>query len=221
MQIDTQQGSATSAKPTSIADGTVRGVIIAHLCNNENKWGAGFVLAINDLSLAARNAYRAFCKDHNDQVPLGTTQFVEVQPDVWIANMIAQNGTDKSKVADGCLVDYNALNTCLKTVFERAVRLGCDVYIPSGIGSGLAGGDKSYIHDIIRTNARAAPIHSLEQQIKFVPCVTLWEFQDTTATSYVGRPAITSQTVVDNALDTPDNSDNDDVIDMDDFLNDI
>ena len=41
MQIDTKQGSATSARPTP---GTIsvptRGVIIAHLCNHENRWGA-------------------------------------------------------------------------------------------------------------------------------------------------------------------------------------
>ena len=224
MQIETKQGSATSAKPCRANPSSVvpfRGVIIAHLCNNENKWGAGFVLAVNELSLAARDAYRALCKDHGNQVPLGTTQFVELQPDVWAANMIAQNGTDKSKVPDDCLVDYPALEKCLETVFMRAALLGCNVHMPSGMGSGLAGGDESTIHGMIRTCSSSLKMTLLEQRMAFHPSVTLWEFQDTDAASYVGKkPTAAPQAMVDSVFGTSDDTDadEDEMLDMDDIL---
>jgi len=209
MQIETKKGSATSAQPNS-----QNGVIIAHLCNNISAWGAGFVLAVNDLSLAAKYAYKALCKDHNNDVPLGTTQFVEVKPNVWVANMIAQNGVDKG--TDACLVDYKALNECLKTVFERAVTLKCSVQIPSGMGSGLAGGEEQMIHDIIKTNAICTPIELLEKQMQFAPIVTLWEFEDKTAASYVGKPTASNQTMVSSVFGSPDDTD-----DIDEMLKDL
>lgn len=213
MVIETKKGSATSPRPEA-----GHGVIIAHLANNVNAWGAGFVLAVNDLSLAAKFAYKALCKDHNDKVPLGTTQFVEVKPDVWVANMIAQNGVNKSVVPNGCLVDYPALIKCLMTTFERAIILGCNVHIPSGMGSGLAGGSESMIHGIIRTCSSGANIASLEKQMGFIPKLTLWEFQDTAAASYVGPANDPKQAMVDGVFGTPDNSDG---LDIDSILDDL
>lgn len=211
MQIETKKGSATSAQPN-----LQNGVIIAHLCNHVGAWGAGFVLAVNDLSFAAKHAYKALCKDHNNDVPLGTTQFVEVKPNVWVANMIAQNGVDKT--TNPCLVDYKALNECLKTVFERAVMLKCSVQIPSGMGSGLAGGSEQMIHDIIKTRAICNEINVLEKQMQFAPIVTLWEFEDTTAASYVPGATDTSVAhVVSGVTNTPSVTD----IDVDTMLDDL
>lgn len=208
MIVESKIGSATEPRPKGD-----QGVIIAHLANNENKWGAGFVLAVNDLSLAAKFAYKALCKDHNNKVPLGITQFVEVEPNLWVANMVAQNGTDKSAVPNGCLVDYKALDQCLRTVFERAILLRCNVHIPNGMGSGLAGGDEQMIHDIIRTRAIVTPIELLERQMEFVPRITLWEFDDTGATSYVPTKTVGRVVApVDNGVGTSDNTDIDSVL---------
>ena len=186
MQIVTQKGSATSPRPTP----TGPGVIIAHLNNLQGRWGAGFVLAVDKLSPIPRKAYKEMAQRHNKNIPLGETQFCEVEPNLWVANMVAQNGIRKDADGDGgCLVEYKALNECLKTVFERAVALRCNVHIPSGMGSGLAGGSKQMIHDIITTRAGSTPIDLLEKQMKFVPQITLWEFDDTTASSYVAKQA--------------------------------
>jgi len=214
MKIETKTGSATSAVPGK------DGVIIAHLCNNKSRWGAGFVLAVNELSLAAKHAYTALCKEYNNDVPLGITQFVELKPNLWAANMIAQNGIDKSISPNGCLVDYKALNQCLKTTFQRAVLLGCNVHIPSGMGSGLAGGDKQMIHDLIETRAdtlKPGELDDLETMLEFVPQITLWDFDDTTAASYVGKPTASTQSMVSSVFGTPDEDENSD----DDFLKDI
>lgn len=180
MKIETKTGSATSARPDT------NGVIIAHLCNSVGGWGRGFVLAINDLSAIPRKAYKECSQRHLKNIPLGETQFCEVEPNLWVANMIAQNGLDKSKVADGCLVDYNALQECLKLVFQRAVVLKCNIHIPAGMGSGLAGGSKKLITDMILAVATSASIFALENVAGFTPIVTLWEFADTSAASYVG-----------------------------------
>lgn len=210
MEITTKQGSATSPKPTR-----EHGIIIAHLCNNVGKWGAGFVLAVNDVSKAPFYAYKALCNEFDDEVQLGTTQFVEARPNLFVANMIAQRGVDRDAVADGCLVDYASFAECLQTVFPRAIGMQCHVHIPSGIGSGLAGGDQQIIHDLIETNAKAPAIKRLEDKMEFIPTITLWEFQDTTAKSFV-KP--TKQTMVQSVFGSPDDSD---PMNIDDILNDL
>lgn len=212
MNIETKQGSATSPTPSGGA-----GIIIAHLCNQKGRWGAGFVLAVNDLSLSAKFAYKALCKDHNGNVPLGTTQFVEVKPDVWVANMIAQNGVDKS--VDACLVDYKALSECLNKTFDRARLLGCNVHIPSGMGSGLAGGDEAMIHSLINGAALNTTSDLLERRMQFVPRVTLWEFDDTTAKSFIGKPTASKKAMVDSVFGTKD--DTDDTDDLDKIMEDL
>jgi len=204
MIVETQKGSATSARPQASA-GSIDGwgVIIAHLCNSVGAWGRGFVLAVDQLSPIPRTAYKEMARRHKGAathsvpIPLGETQFCEVEPNLWVVNMVAQNGITKDPNGDGCLVDYKALNECLKTVFERAVALRCNVHIPSGMGSGLAGGSEQMIHDIIATRANCTPIDLLEKQMKFVPRITLWEFDDTTASSYVQKnPAKQANNVV-------------------------
>lgn len=190
MIVETQKGSATSPKPQLAAlpiDGW--GVIIAHLANNIGAWGRGFVLAVDQLSPIPRKAYKEMAQRHSKVIPLGETQFCEVEPELWVANMVAQNGIDKAADPKGCLVDYKALDECLKTTFQRAVLLRCNVHIPSGMGSGLAGGNKQMIHELIKTRAACTSIDLVERHMGFVPRVTLWEFDDTTAVSYVGKPA--------------------------------
>lgn len=174
MKVITKNGSATSAKPEN-----GKGVIVAHLCNRVGGWGSGFVLAVDQLSTAPRSAYRALGKN----ITLGFTQFIEIEPDFFVANMIAQVGLDKSAVPNGVLVDYIHLRTCLETVLKRAIALNCDVHVPAGMGSGLAGGDKATILGIINQLAGAS-VGSAFDPTSF-PNIYLWEFDDKTANSYV------------------------------------
>lgn len=179
LKLETKNGSATSPRPSK-----KRGIIIAHIANSRGKWGKGFVLAINKLSLAAKAAYQAYARDCSNNIPLGHTQFVEVQPNLFVANMIAQNGVDKSIADDGCLVDYDALTKCISLVFDRASSLRCNVHIPAGIGSGLAGGDREKIHEIIKSAAKFEGIaHGSSNPVSLG--VTLWEFDNTSADSYI------------------------------------
>jgi len=182
--IETKTGSATSPQPSND-----KGILIAHLCNDLGVWGAGFVLAVSDLSMAPETAYKAWANEYNRAIPRGLIQIVEAKPNIFVANMIAQFGTMPHPPScecgecDGCLVDYLALTHCLQTMFIRAIQLDCDVHIPAGMGSGLAGGDKDTIHAMIENAARIA-----ESKYTVNPYninVTLWEFLDTTALSFV------------------------------------
>ena len=185
MPIVTKNGDATAASRTAN-----HGAIVAHIVNCKGKWGSGFVLALNKMSPIPVAAYRAWHKQSEGDIPLGDTQFVEVEPGKFVANMCAQRGVNRSN--DSCLVDYSSLGRCLKVVFLRALRLGYAVHMPSGMGSGLAGGDKGKILDIIRTMMKKA-----ESDSKFAKMVkehtgvsleldiTLWDFDDTSAVSYV------------------------------------
>ncbi len=209
--IKTVTGDATSPRPGS------RGVIIAHITNNLGLWGSGFVKAVSKMSRVPELAYAGLASDHGfspttypsspttyAQIPLGIIQFVEAMPNVWVANMVAQNGTNsfdskgtrrQQKVnVDGGnrenLVDYAALERCLAIVFHRAVALKCDVHMPNLMGSGLAGGDKAKIHEIIK-RAYDGQVLNLDNIFD----VTLWEFVDTSAASFI--PPTPVATVVD------------------------
>lgn len=177
--IVTKTGSATSPRE----DGK-EGLIIAHICNSVGGWGAGFVLAVSKLSKVPEAAYRALAAEHNGQIPIGTLQFVEAKPRIFVANMVTQEGTDPSK---GCLVNYSALKDCLRQTLARAVLLNYHVHMPAGMGSGLAGGDKVTILKLIEQTATQVEemttkvsSHSLN--------IVLWEFEDKSAASYVGGP---------------------------------
>ena len=183
--IETKVGSATSPRPEK-----GKGVIIAHLCNNLGGWGRGFVLAVDELSAPPRAAYQGLAKDHgkskgtNANIPLGTVQFVETQTGLIVSNMIAQdNFADDHE--DGCAVNYKALRRCLLITFHRAIRLGYNVHIPEGIGSGLAGGDQAEILKMISECVAEVETTQWAQHNNAHLHVTLWCFQDTSAVSYV------------------------------------
>jgi hypothetical protein len=64
----------------------------------------------------------------------GATQLVQVQPDTWVANMIAQRGIRSG--SSGPPIRYDAVADCLSTVAEHAARLTASVHMPH-IGCGL------------------------------------------------------------------------------------
>ncbi|MFJ4974340.1 macro domain-containing protein [Streptomyces coeruleorubidus] len=127
---------------------SVKGVkVIAHVCNDLGGWGKGFVLAISRRWPEPEAAYRAWHRDRaaND-FGLGAVQFVQVEPYVWVANMIGQRGTRTG--SKGVPVRYEAIDTALEPLAERAGELGATVHMPR-IGCGLAGGKWSRVAPLI------------------------------------------------------------------------
>jgi O-acetyl-ADP-ribose deacetylase (regulator of RNase III) len=125
-----------------------RGVkLICHVCNDRGAWGKGFVLAISRRWEQPERAYREWYNEGRDNgFRLGAVQFVQVEPYVWVANMVAQHGTKTG--SKGPPIRYEAVAECLGKVAEKATELSASIHLPR-IGCGLAGGSWSRIEPLL------------------------------------------------------------------------
>lgn len=120
--------------------------VICHCSNDIGGWGAGFVVALSKRWREPEQAYRSL-----KTRKLGDVQFVEVEDDIMVANMIAQHNI-VSQIIDGVVtkpIRYYALNTCLEKVNAFALENKATLHMPR-IGAGLAGGDWVEIEKIIK-----------------------------------------------------------------------
>lgn len=127
--------------------------IIAHIVNDEGKWGAGFVTALTKRWPKSRYFYYNWKEQPN--FILGAVEFFQAQQSpvpIWIANMLAQQGTKPVfNAAESRWVPpirLSALELALQQVAERAQELEASVHMPR-IGCGLAGGTWSQVEPII------------------------------------------------------------------------
>lgn len=127
---------------------SVKGVkVIAHVCNDLGGWGKGFVLALSRRWPEPEAAYRAWHRDRaSNDFGLGAAQFVQVEPYVWVANMIGQRGTRTG--SKGVPVRYEAIDAALGRLADKALELNASVHMPR-IGCGLAGGKWSRVEPLI------------------------------------------------------------------------
>ena len=120
--------------------------LIVHICDDQGRWGKGFVMAISARWPQPEAAYREWF-DEQTGFELGEVRFVQVEQDIWIANMIGQQGLrEKDGVPP---IRYAAVWSGLQAVAAKAKELKASVHMPR-IGSGLAGGKWSKIEPIIR-----------------------------------------------------------------------
>ncbi|MEU9760390.1 macro domain-containing protein [Streptomyces sp. NPDC047985] len=121
--------------------------LIAHVCNDLGGWGKGFVLAISRRWPEPEAAYRRWHRERaGNDFALGAAQFVRVSPYLWVANMVGQRGMRRG--SKGVPVRYEAIDTALGAVADRAVALEASVHMPR-IGCGLAGGTWSRIEPLL------------------------------------------------------------------------
>jgi O-acetyl-ADP-ribose deacetylase (regulator of RNase III) len=121
--------------------------LICHICNDSGGWGKGFVLAISRRWKQPERTYREWYNHRGDNgFSLGAVQFVQVEPYIWVANMLAQRGTKRG--SKGPPIRYEAVRECLGKVAERATELKASIHMPR-IGCGLAGGEWSRIEPLI------------------------------------------------------------------------
>ena len=149
--------------------------VIAHVCNDEGGWGAGFVLAVSRRWPQPEACYREWnghrkLDEMRLQNPtkgkiivttgdfeLGSVQLVQVEHDTYVANMIAQKGFSET-AEDGPPIRYKALGQCLErlAVLARTLPDGPDgmgrkapsFHLPR-IGCGLAGGSWHLVGPIV------------------------------------------------------------------------
>lgn len=139
-------------------------VVIAHVCNDEGKMGAGFVLPLQKTFPDAKTAYTEWHRGQTDQeiranvcpvsstgpCELGQTQFVQVQaktvasPRILVANMVAQTlGGDRP-------LYYNELVHCMEQVFDLHKAAGKLNIICPMFGGALAGGKWEFVSELIK-----------------------------------------------------------------------
>lgn len=110
--------------------------VICHQVNCQRVAGAGLALQI-------RNKWPEWYKQFRFNQPfLGSVWLYRPSNSLVIASFYAQDG-----YGGGLQTDYNAFESCLREL--KQMNLTQQVYFPSGIGAGLAGGDSKIIHPLI------------------------------------------------------------------------
>lgn len=122
--------------------------VIAHCVNDIGKWGSGFVLALNKRWLKPREEYLAWSREINPVIPfkLGSVQLVQVEPELWVANIIGQHQTIRENPKP---IRYEALARGLWVVADFSLTKKASVVMPR-LGAGLARGRWDIIEKIIQ-----------------------------------------------------------------------
>jgi O-acetyl-ADP-ribose deacetylase (regulator of RNase III) len=120
--------------------------VIVHICNDIGGWGKGFVMAISKRWKKPENQYREWFKS-KDGFELGKVQFVQVEEDLWIANLIGQHKINKDENGNAP-IRYDAVEEGLKEVTLFAIKNNASIHMPR-IGCGLAGGKWEMMEPII------------------------------------------------------------------------
>jgi len=136
MRIKYVKGDATRPEGTG-------NKIICHICNDMGAWGAGFVLALSARWTYPEQFYRA-----RQNYPLGHVDVLNVEPGIYVANMIAQHNVRPDEDGNPP-IRYTALIDALHVVNEHAKTLGATLHMPR-IGCGLAGGDWGTVETILK-----------------------------------------------------------------------
>ncbi|WP_439132040.1 macro domain-containing protein [Polaribacter sp.] len=121
--------------------------IIVHICNDIGRWGKGFVLAISKKWREPEKFYKDWYKNRsNNDFALGAIQIVQVEDDVFVVNMIGQEGIKRRNNITP--IRYEAVQSCLEKVVIKAKEINASIHMPR-IGCGLAGGKWEEIESII------------------------------------------------------------------------
>jgi len=134
-------------------------VVIAHVCNDQGKWGSGFVIPLGNKFPLARESYFAWAAGNptdeekvryatSDPCPdfgLGEVQFVQVAPNIIVANMVAQTLNVPRPLY------YNALAACMDDVVDGLwLDWGTEYeFLCPMFGAARAGGDWEFVTCLI------------------------------------------------------------------------
>lgn len=135
--------------------------IIAHVCNDIGAWGRGFVVAVSERWPEPERGYREWHAGKPEQpFELGQTQFVRVEPNLWVANMIGQHDIHRARSPQPVPpIRYEAIEQALVRVAAFAKERGATVHMPR-IGCGLAGGTWDQVEPILRRTLGDARIET-------------------------------------------------------------
>jgi hypothetical protein len=131
-----------------------QGAVIPHVCNCDNKWGRGFVVPLIKHYHQSRHMFNEWWCGRLEGMPeciLGRTQVVEVDRDIFVANMVAQVFYCREGMRSTRPLYYNALVTCMETVARFLLNHDTDAthILAPKFGSELAGGNWDFVEDLI------------------------------------------------------------------------
>lgn len=95
--------------------------IMAHVGSDAGRWRSP---AVARRWPEVRRAWRRWLEE--PEFGLGETQFVQVQPDVVVATMVARREEDPGRSP----LRYPALRKCLRAVREEALKRGATLHLP-------------------------------------------------------------------------------------------
>jgi len=123
--------------------------LLIHCCNDIGAWGSGFVMAISRRWKDPEVQYKKWSRGHVKGLKfgLGAVQFVKVEDDIVVGNMIGQHGIRRTGGTPP--IRYSAIVKCLEKVRDAAVKNNASVHLPYLMGAGLAGGSWDKIESII------------------------------------------------------------------------
>jgi hypothetical protein len=137
-------------------------VIVPHVCNNINVFGAGFTAGIEKYYPIVKENFHLL----GNKARMGYVQYVEVMRDpthnhkLIFANMIAQNGVISKN--NHRPLNYGSLVICMMSVasyiknhFDKENSV--QIHAPK-FGSGLAGGNWSFIEELINDTWNNIPV---------------------------------------------------------------
>ena len=135
------KGDATNPK----AEGNK---LIVHICNDIGGWGKGFVMAVSKRWKLPEQSYRNWYKS-KENFSLGMVQFVQVETDIWVANLIGQHKINKDERGNAP-IRYEAVLAGLDKIGVFAAENNATVHMPR-IGCGLAGGTWDQIEPLLNS----------------------------------------------------------------------
>jgi hypothetical protein len=128
-------------------------VVIPHVCNDLGGFGAGFVLAIDKKWPEPKQEYKLLFERCPNDKKLGRVQLIQVESDIYIANMISQHGYI-GKDNPRPLRYVELITSMCKLVSEIKHNFSNEqiekiVFHCPKFGSQLAGGNFDFVLDLI------------------------------------------------------------------------
>ena len=119
---------------------------ILHICNDQKGYGRGFAYDLSHQFPRARSMYRKWY-DNKYHFELGNIQYVKVDQNTYVINMLAQHGY-YDKHTNPQPIDYDSLRECLKKFIDVKFLRDAKIILPK-IGTGNAKGDWDTISQIL------------------------------------------------------------------------
>jgi O-acetyl-ADP-ribose deacetylase (regulator of RNase III) len=137
---------------------TVEYAIIAHQVNCQGVMGEGLALKIARKWPAANGCYLAALKNGKGLSDI-TYGMAGDGSKVIVAHLFGQYDYGRDKR----YTDYPALSICLERLNSLGERLDRPIYLPYGLGCGLAGGRWSVVRGLIEFNCPSAIVCKLPE----------------------------------------------------------